>query len=109
MRRQLASPAAAAPAAPVPIADALRTSEPLGRLTERLRRSNAMFAAIRGLLPAALMAHVVAGPADDAGWSLLCANAAVAAKLRQMVPHLEQQLRESGHVCAAVRVKVQPR
>jgi len=109
MRHRIPSLAAAAPAAPLPIADALRASEPLGRLTERLRRSNAMFAAIRGQLPPALIAYVLAGPADDAGWSLLCANAAVAAKLRQMVPHLEQQLRESGHVCAAVRVKVQPR
>ena len=102
-------PAAAAPAAPLPIADALRASEPLGRLNERLRRSNAMFAAVRALLPPALTAHVAPGPADEAGWSLLCANAAVAAKLRQLVPHLEQQLRESGHVCAAVRIKVQPR
>lgn len=109
MRRLPSNPSASAPAAPLPIADALRASEPLGRLTERLRRSNAMFAAIRGLLPPALTAHVLAGPADDAGWSLLCANAAVAAKLRQLVPHLEQQLRESGHACAAVRVKVQPR
>ena len=109
MSRVPSRPAAAAPSAPLPIADALRASEPLGRLTERLRRSNAMFAAVRGLLPAALLPHVVAGPADDAGWSLLCANAAVAAKLRQLVPHLEQQLRETGHACAAVRVKVQPR
>ncbi|MEO6363187.1 MAG: hypothetical protein ABIO71_08155 [Caldimonas sp.] len=96
-------------AAPLAIGDALRASEPLGRLTERLRRSNAFFAAIRGLLPSTLAAHVAAGPADDEGWSLLCANAAVAAKLRQLVPHLEQHLRAAGHAVAAVRIKVQPR
>lgn len=102
-------PLARLSASPLPISDALRASEPLGRLAERLRRSNALFAAIRGLLPSALAAHVAAGPADDEGWSLLCANAAVAAKLRQLVPHLEQHLRAAGHAVAAVRIKVQPR
>ncbi len=105
MRRTSALPLAS----PLPIADALRASEPLGRLGERLRRSNAMFATIHSLLPPTLAGHVAAGPVDDEGWSLLCANAAVAAKLRQLVPRLEQQLRAAGHVIAAVRVKVQPR
>jgi hypothetical protein len=52
---------------------------------------------------------VSAGPIDDDGWSLLCANAAVAAKLRQLVPHLEQRLRNAGQAVATIRVKVQPR
>lgn len=92
----------------MPIAEALRTSAPLGRLAERLRQSNAMLAAIRPLLPAGMAAQVSAGPVDAAGWSMLCTNAAVAAKLRQLVPRLEQCLRNSGHA-AEVRVKVQPR
>ena len=96
-------------AAPLSLAEALRASEPLGRLAERLRRSNAMFAAIRTQIPDGLVPHVQAGPADEEGWSLLCANAAVAAKLRQLVPRLEQGLVESGFAVAAVRVKVQPR
>ena len=36
--------------------------------------------------PGALAAQVRAGPIDEAGWSLLCANAGVAAKLRQLAP-----------------------
>jgi hypothetical protein len=95
-------------ASALPIAEALRTSAPLGRLTERLRESNALFAAVGPLLAPALLAHLRAGPVDEAGWSILCANAAVAAKLRQIVPHLEQHLHESGRVVAAIRVKVQP-
>lgn len=102
-------PPAAAPTAPLAIAEALRASEPLGRLTDRLRRSNAMFAAVRGTLPAGLLPHLAAGPADEEGWSLLCANAAVAAKLRQLVPDIERELRVAGHAVAAVRIKVQPR
>ena len=97
------------PTAAMPIAEALRASAPLGRLAERLRLSNALFAAVVPLLPAGLAAYVSAGPVDDEGWSLLCANAAVAAKLRQLVPHLEQRLREVGLAVAAIRIKVQPR
>ncbi len=97
------------PVAAVPIGEALRASAPLGRLTERLQRSNALFATVAPALPPGLAAHVSAGPVDDDGWSLLCANAAVAAKLRQLVPHLENRLRDSGQPVAAIRVKVQPR
>jgi hypothetical protein len=35
----------------VPIGEALRASAPLGRLTERLRRSNDLFAAVAPALP----------------------------------------------------------
>lgn len=97
------------PAAAVPIAEALRASAPLGRLTERLRRSNDLFAAVAPAMPPGLAPHVSAGPIDDDGWSLLCANAAVAAKLRQLVPHLERRLIDAGQPVTAIRVKVQPR
>jgi hypothetical protein len=96
------------PALTLPIADALRASAPLGRLSERLRLSNTLFDAVTPVVPAALSASLRPGPVDDEGWSLLCANAAVAAKLRQLVPRLEQRLRELGHPVAAIRVKVQP-
>jgi hypothetical protein len=93
----------------MPIADALRASASLGRLAERLRLSNALFAAVAPVVPANLAGGISAGPVDDEGWSLLCANAAVAAKLRQLVPHLEQRLREVGQPVAEIRIKVQPR
>jgi hypothetical protein len=101
-RRPLAAPAAVA------VGDVMRSSPALTRLVDRLRESNAMYAAILPLLPAALAASVRPGPLDEAGWSLLGANAAVAAKLRQLVPCLEERLRESGHAIAAIRIKVQP-
>lgn len=91
------------------IAEVLRGSAPLARLGERLRQSNAYLAAVRPALPAGLADHIQAGPVDEEGWSLLCANASVAAKLRQLVPRLEQRLRDGGHSVAAIRVKVQPR
>ncbi|MGZ8259296.1 MAG: hypothetical protein ACXWUL_01955 [Caldimonas sp.] len=93
----------------MPIAQALRESAPLGRLAERLRLSNALFSTAAPVLPAGLAAEVSAGPVDEEGWSLLCSNAAVAAKVRQLVPRLEQRLREAGRPVAAIRIKVQPR
>ena len=87
----------------------MRSSQPLSRLVDRLRESNAMYAAILPLLPSALAASVRAGPLDEAGWSLLGGNAAVAAKLRQLAPRLEERLHERGHPVTSIRIKVMPR
>ena len=89
------------------IEQALRQSAPLVRLQQLLRDSNARFDAIRPSLPAALAPHVKPGPVDDAGWSLLAANASVAAKLRQLQPRLEDILRERGWQVSSIRVKLQ--
>jgi hypothetical protein len=89
------------------IEQALQQSAPLVRLQQLMRDSNARFEAIRDCLPAAMAAHVKAGPVDDAGWSLLAANASVAAKLRQLQPRLEEILRERGWQVSSIRVKVQ--
>ena len=85
---------------------ALRDNAPLARLRELVRDSNDRFEAIRQHLPAALAPHVSPGPIDDAGWSLLAANASVAAKLRQLQPRLEDTLRDRGWRVCAIRVKV---
>jgi len=89
------------------IDQALSGSEMLARLSSLLRESKARYAAIRPLLPEALAAHVRPGPLDDEGWSLLAANAAVAAKLRQMKPRLEDALHERGWQRSPIRVKIQ--
>jgi hypothetical protein len=90
-----------------PIGRALESSPALARLGERLRESNARFAAVRDALPEGLRAHVRPGPVDEAGWSLLAANASVAAKLRQLVPVVDAALREKGFQAIATRIRVQ--
>ena len=90
------------------IEQALRQSAPLLRLRELMADSNARFATIRPLLTGVLAAHVKPGPVDDEGWSLLTANASVAAKLRQLQPRLEDALRAQGWQAAHIRIKVQP-
>lgn len=91
-----------------PLADALRASEPLARLGERLRESRARFDCIRPLLPPSLAGQVQPGPLDAAGWTLLAANPAAAAKLRQFVPDLQAALDARGLRVLALRIKVLP-
>jgi hypothetical protein len=100
-------PLAATPNA-LSIEAALQSSAPLARLQQLMRDSRARFDAIHHHLPIALAPHVKPGPVDESGWSLLAANAAVAAKLRQLQPRLEEALRERGWQVSAIRVKVQP-
>lgn len=90
------------------MADVMSSSPALSRLVDRLRESDAMLASILPLLPPGLSASVRPGPIDETGWSLLAANAAVAAKLRQLVPRLETRLRDRGHAISTIRIKVQP-
>jgi hypothetical protein len=89
------------------IEQALSRSSPLNQLSQLLRESNARYDVIRPLLPESLAPHVKPGPVDEQGWSLLAANAAVAAKLRQLQPRLETELRNRGWQVSAIRVKTQ--
>jgi hypothetical protein len=91
----------------LPLSDALRSSKPLALLAERLRESKRRFDCIAPVLPDALAAHALPGPVDDHGWTVLAANAAVAAKLRQLVPLFVARLAEQGFTDLALRVKVQ--
>ncbi len=85
---------------------ALRDSAPLARLRALMRDSQARLATIGPLLPGTLAPHVRPGPVDDLGWSLLAANASVAAKLRQLQPRLEDALRDAGWEASAIRIKI---
>lgn len=76
----------------------------LRRLTQRLRESEQRFATATQLLPARLREQLRAGPVDDEGWTLLASNAAVAAKLRQLLPRLEQRLRDAGFSDKRIRI-----
>ena len=91
------------------MARALDRSEPLASLLQRVRESRERFEAIAGLLPAALREGVRPGPLDENSWSLLVGHAAAAAKLRQMLPALEDALRARGWPGPALKIRIQPR
>lgn len=71
-----------------------------------MTQSAACLAAVRTCLPAGLLPHVQGGPIDAEGWTLLAANAAVAAKLKQLRPRLEAALDQQTCGTRTVRIKV---
>ena len=100
-------PAHAQPA--LPLSDALQASEPLASLAERLRESKRRFECIAPVLPGTLAAQAQPGPVDEHGWTVLAANAAVAAKLRQLVPLFVARLAEHGFAELPLRVRIRSR
>lgn len=90
---------------PMPVAQALRQHEGLARLGERLEASRRRLRVIAPALPVNLLASVQSGPLDEEGWSLLVANAAVAAKLRHLLPRLEALLAQAG-LPGRIRIKL---
>ena len=90
----------------LPLSTALGRSEPLAHLLRRLRESQARFAVIRPLLPAALAGALSPGPLDETAWVLLAANASAAAKLRQMAPQLQAALAAAGWPEPPIKIKV---
>jgi hypothetical protein len=105
--RYLAKPLDRVVPDPLPIAQAMRQHDGLARLGLLIRESNRRMDTVRPALPGALSRFVKPGPVDEEGWTMLAANAAVAAKLRHLQPRLEQMLEEAGLLPARVRVKVQ--
>jgi hypothetical protein len=91
---------------PLTIRQALAQHSSLGQLQLRLQDSARRFEAIRAALPGNLAKAVQPGPVDEAGWTLLAGNAAVAAKLRQLQPRLEALLLEQGWPVGTIRIKV---
>jgi hypothetical protein len=90
---------------PTPVADALRAHEGLNQLSARLEASRRRLRVIAPALPGMLLTNVQPGPLDEDGWSLLAANAAVAAKLRHLLPRLEALLAQAG-LPGRIRVKL---
>lgn len=90
---------------PMPLAQALRAHEGLVRLGERLEASRRRLRVIAPGLPGNLMTSIQPGPLDEDGWSLLVANAAVAAKLRHLLPRLEALLSQAG-LPGRIRIKL---
>jgi hypothetical protein len=89
------------------VTKAMGRSNQLASLMQRLKMSQACLDAVRVYLPPAMAPHVKAGPVDDEGWTLLAANAAVSAKLRQLQPRLIEVLAQKGLKVNAIRVRVQ--
>ena len=93
----------------ISLLQAAEASPSLSQLVERIEASSARLQAVRSLLPAALRAGVQAGPLEDGQWCLLVSSNAAAAKLRQLLPDLQQHLLAKGLAVSGIRIRVQAR
>ncbi|MEJ7928464.1 hypothetical protein WG922_00625 [Ramlibacter sp. AN1015] len=92
---------------PVTLQEAAQAAPSLARLTALVRESSQRLEAIKAHIPPGLRAAVAAGPLDGGSWCLLVRGSAAAAKLRQLLPLLQAELRRSGCPVDAIRIKVQ--
>jgi hypothetical protein len=90
-----------------PLGESLARDDSLASLLARVRGSQARLDALADVLPGLLRQHLRAGPLDDDGWTILAANAAVASKLRHLLPTLAETLVAKGWQATSIRVKVQ--
>ncbi len=81
----------------------------LARLAQLVRESRERLQAVELSIPEALRACVQPGPIEGTTWCLLVDSNAAAAKLRQVVPALLDQLSRRGWQVTAIRLKVQTR
>jgi hypothetical protein len=99
------TPHAAVPLAPT-LGQAIDASPNLTSLAQRLAQSQARWAAVRASVPQAMHDAVWPGPLDAEGWTLLVANASIAAKMRHLVPRLAVDLRDHGWPELPIRIRV---
>ena len=78
----------------------------LARLAQLARESGERLQAIESSIPAPLRASVRPGPIEGTTWCLLVETSAAAAKLRQLLPLLQQKLNSLGYEVSAIRLRV---
>lgn len=76
------------------VVDTLQRDAGLLALTRAARAGQDRLATVKLAVPKPLHAALAAGGVDEAGWTLLVKNAAAAAKLRMLRPHLQLLLTE---------------
>ena len=92
---------------PLSMGEVMQGSQLLAHLQKQVAQSRARFDAVAPLLPAALRAQVKPAGFEGGVWCLLCANAAVATKLRQLVPRLLAQLNAQQLPTQEISLKIQ--
>lgn len=90
----------------VSLHQAAEESPTLARLAQLARESGERLRAIESSIPAPLRSSIRPGPIEGTTWCLLVDSAAAAAKLRQLLPLLQQNLSSHGFEVTAIRLKL---
>jgi len=90
----------------VPLQQAADEAPTLARLTQLARESGERLKVVETSIPAPLRASIRPGPIEGTTWCLLVDSNAAAAKLRQLLPVLQQKLSRLGWEVSAIRLKV---
>lgn len=91
---------------PVSLHQAAEESPTLARLAQLARESGERLRAIEPSIPASLRASIRPGPIEGTTWCLLVESNAAAAKLRQLLPLLQEKLVSRGWEVTAIRLRV---
>ena len=86
--------------------DAAQNAPTLAHLARLGQESSDRLKAIEPLIPEALRSAVKAGPIDEKNWCLLVSSNAAAAKVRQLLPALEERLLTNGWKVNSIRLKI---
>ncbi|GAD23161.1 hypothetical protein [Acidovorax sp. MR-S7] len=91
----------------ISLQQASQESPTLARLTALTRESSDRLKAIETLIPPLLRPALQAGPIEGTCWCLLVRSNAAAAKVRQLLPAFQAQLRNRGWEVTSIRLKIQ--
>ena len=92
--------------ATVSLQQATRESPILSQLMHAAAQSNARLAAVQEIIPMTLHASVFAGALDSQTWCIILGSAGTMAKIRQLLPAIELQLKQKGFPTLAIRMKI---
>jgi len=92
---------------PFTLQQAVEQSPTLASLAAMTRDTNERLKALERFIPAELRDAIQAGPVSETDWCLLVRGNAAAAKLRQLLPTLQAQLKTKGWTVSTIRIKVQ--
>jgi Dna[CI] antecedent, DciA len=91
----------------IAVSEAAMQASGLAHLARLAAQSKQWLQSVENLIPERLRPAIQAGPIDGQTWCLLVRGNAAAAKLRQVLPNIQTQLRARGCEVTSIRLHIQ--